>query len=1014
MNAINYEKGQGDFKDWLIEESQFDTRHLGKFEAIFAQGNGYLGIRNALEERYVEETRDTFITGTFNKAGEDEVTELPNIPDVTAMDILVDGYRFNLEAGGLEAYSRVLNLKNGETVRNVTWKCPSGVTVTAVFKRMVSRSNEHVLASLCSLTCDRDAKIVIETGIHGDVTNQGAMHFKNLRRRVHDGVYMQLLAETTESGVWAAVHSACRLNKEVKALPVMGRRNLDLRYTIELPAGEELRLEKITAVHSSRDLAYEKNEAGFDMAETLKCDGMACLKEAFEKGYDILLSESEREWAKFWEDQGVVIEGDAGIYQLAMRFAQYHLEIMVKKDDNRVGIGAKALTGEGYKGHSFWDTEMFILPYFTLTDPETARTLLEYRYRNLYGAHKKARENGWKGAMYPWECAWIDDGEVTPLYLGADVVTGKVQKCLTGLIEHHISADVAYAVWQYYESTGDVDYMEKYGYEIILDTALFWADRLEYNKELDRYEINDVIGPDEYKEHVDNNAYTNYMADYNMALAERVMETLKEQGGKTAERLDEQFHFGELESLLAERRAKLYLPKPNGEGIVPQTDQYLGLTPLDLTKYKTSGTVLGIHNDYNMEQLGKLMVSKQADTVMLDFVLPDLFPQEVKEKNFDFYEDKTLHDSSLSRCVHTVLANDYGKTEMAMKLYNGACMTDLGPNMKSSDEGIHSASIGGIWLATVMGFGGVRIRHGKLVINPALPEGWKSLQFVLYWQGERLVVKAGTDSVEVRNEGNAPVTVTVREQEITVCPNQGCNENWSENCQENCQESCPENCQESSQEGKRKYRGIIFDLDGVICHTDQYHYQAWKSVADELGIYFDEVINNRLRGVSRKESFEIILERYDGVMDEETKLHYLEKKNDLYRQLLERMTEDDLDKETKRTLEELRAENFLLAIGSSSKNAGLILNHLGLGEFFDAVSDGNVITHSKPHPEVFLKAAAMLGLEAGECLVVEDAVAGLQAAKAGGMDCAAIGDARDSELADYRLDTFADLLTSVR
>lgn len=1000
MSRINYEKGQGGLKNWLIEESGFDTRYLGKFEAIFAQGNGYLGIRNALEERYVEETRDTFITGTFNKAGEDEVTELPNIPDVTAITIRIDGYRLNLEAGKWKEHSRVLNLRNGETVREFKWECPSNAVVTARFKRIVSRVDEHVLAEQFTLTCDRDAKLVIETGIHADVTNQGAMHFKNLKRRVYDGTYMQLLAETTESGVLAAIHSSCKMNREAKSIPVMGRRNIDMRYMLEISEGEEFCFEKISAFHSSRDLAYEEkikqcgNEA-FDLEEALKSDGMACLRAACLKGYDRVKEASAEAWAEFWNRQGVVISGGssekAGFDQLAMRFAQYHLEIMVKKDDNRVGIGAKALTGEGYKGHSFWDTELFILPYFIMTEPETARTLLEYRYRNLCGARKKAQENGWKGAMYPWECAWIDDGEVTPLYIGADVVTGKVQKCLTGLIEHHISADIAYAVWQYYEVTGDQDYMDRCGYEMILDTAVFWADRLEWKPENGRYEILDVIGPDEYKEHVDNNAYTNYMADFNMQLAERIMEMLDEKGGETAKRLDKQFGFSEFKEILAERRAKLYLPKPNEMGIVPQTDQYMHLTPIDLSGYKNSGTVLGIHEDYNMDQLGKLMVSKQSDTVMLDFVLPDLFTQEVKEKNFDFYEDKTLHDSSLSRCVHAVLANDYGKKEMAARLYEGALKTDLGPNMKSSDEGIHSASIGGIWLSTVMGFGGVRIRHGKLVINPSLPKEWKRLEFVLYWQGNRLAVKADHDGVRVVNEGGGPAAVTVLGQEYTVPAGEVC-------------------CAAGTTDSGIQYKGIIFDLDGVICHTDKYHYQAWKAVADELGIYFDEAVNNRLRGVSRGESFEIILERYDGTMDEKEKACWLEKKNGIYRQLLEKMTEADLADETKRTLIELKERGILLAIGSSSKNAGLILDHLGLGNFFDAVSDGNGITFSKPHPEVFEKAAAMLGLDGRDCLVVEDAVAGLQAAKAGGMDCAAIGDARRSDLADYRLETFSDLL----
>lgn len=213
------------------------------------------------------------------------------------------------------------------------------------------------------------------------------------------------------------------------------------------------------------------------------------------------------------------------------------------------------------------------------------------------------------------------------------------------------------------------------------------------------------------------------------------------------------------------------------------------------------------------------------------------------------------------------------------------------------------------------------------------------------------------------------------------------------------------------EEKNMKYRAIIFDLDGVICHTDKYHYQAWKQIADELGIYFDETINNRLRGVSRMESFEIILERCDRSPGADEKEMYAGKKNEIYKELLKNMTPEDLTPEVKSTLDELRSRGLKLAIGSSSKNAGFILGRLGLDGFFDAVSDGNNITRSKPDPEVFLKAAEYLGEKPEDCLVVEDAQAGLMAAKAGGMDCAGIGDAAGSQLADYSLGSFGDLLS---
>ena len=207
-----------------------------------------------------------------------------------------------------------------------------------------------------------------------------------------------------------------------------------------------------------------------------------------------------------------------------------------------------------------------------------------------------------------------------------------------------------------------------------------------------------------------------------------------------------------------------------------------------------------------------------------------------------------------------------------------------------------------------------------------------------------------------------------------------------------------------------KYKAVIFDLDGVICHTDMYHYQAWKQIADELGIYFDEEINNRLRGVSRMESFEIILERYEGTMSLEDKVVYPTRKNEAYKELLKNMSPADLSPEVKETLDGLRAKGLKLAIGSSSKNAGFILERLGLDGYFDAVSDGNNITRSKPDPEVFVKAAQLVGEASGDCLVVEDAKAGLEAAIGGGMDCAAMGDAVASGLATYDLTEFSDLL----
>lgn len=771
MNMMKYDAGTGELKNWLIQENAFDERYLGKCEAIFAQGNGYLGVRNALEEAYTGEVRNTFVTGTFNKASREEVTELPNAADMTGMTIMIDGHKINLSQGELKAYKRTMNLKNGEVIREFTWTSPTGVTINARFQRIVSLADEHVMAAALCLSVDKDAAVSIETGIDGSVTNSGSQHFKDLKRRIYEARDMQYLAKTTESGVWFAQHAACSLDAEAEVLPIMGRRTLMNKFSFKVPAGQSIHFEKISILHTSRDKVYEGMDAE-NITETLKKDGMTALKAAFAKGYEVLKQESENKWKEYWKESDILIEGDADFDQLAVRFALYHLNIMVKHDDNRVGIGAKALTGEGYKGHSFWDTEMFILPYFTFTRPQTARTLLEYRYRNLFGAHLKARECGYEGAMYPWECAWVDDGEVTPLYIGADVVTGKLTKCWTGIIEHHISADIAYAVEQYYLITGDKEFMKNYGYEIILDTALFWASRLQYNAEKDRYEILDVIGPDEYKEHVDNNTYTNYMAANNMSQALKIIAQLSEEDSESYRKLDEKLDLSYIKEKIEACIDKIYLPIPNEDGIIPQSDQFLSLKKLDLTKYKTSDKVLTIYNDFNTEQLNQYMVSKQADTVMLLFLLDTLFDQEIKRKNFIFYEDKTLHDSSLSKSTHAILANDLGLEKMAYDLYEGALTIDLGTQMKSSNEGIHSASAGGIWESTVMGFGGVRMEGEHMRIAPKLPEKWNRLIFPLCFKGNSFIVKADHKSVVVENNGKKDVAILLGKEMVTIAAGQ--------------------------------------------------------------------------------------------------------------------------------------------------------------------------------------------------------------------------------------------------
>lgn len=998
----------GEKRGWILAENGFDEERLNKYEALFCQGNGYLGVRGALEERYTGEVRDLFVAGTFDRFCESEVTELPNFPDMTYMGIYLDGKPLSFCTGTLHEYQRALNLKNGESVRIADWEDERGRRFLFVFRRMVSLRDEHVMASRVEICpADGDAALKIVSGIDGRADNGGTQHFVEGEKRMYDQCFLQLLVKTAQSGIDAGCFCAHRYETggkeaDVRLLPVMERRQIFLSASCTVRKGEVFAVEKVSCVHTSRDLKFAKPDAAQDESDKIVQAGLCKAREAWEKGYEGLLHESEEEWRELWEKQDVRIRSENPFDQLALRFALYHLNIMVKKEDERMGIGAKALSGEGYKGHSFWDTEVFLLPYYLLTQPGTAKGLVGYRYLGLEGARRKARQYGYQGAMYPWEAAWIDDGEVTPLEGPADVVTGKPIIYWTGVQEQHITADVAFGAWQYYTATNDTDFLLEKGFEMIMDTARFWVSRLDFDRDRGLYVIRCVIGPDEYKEHVDNDVYTNYMAHYNMRLALELVRRLRTSAVPEERavygRLRDKLGLERLERELEEKIPALYLPAPDDRtGIIPQCDGYFELEELDIRGYKESEKVLTIYEDLSQEQINSYQIAKQGDLVVLMFLMAELFDRQTREKNYRFYEDRTLHDSSLSKSTHSILACDLGLMEEAYRLFEGACRVDLGSDKRSSDAGIHSASMGGIWQAAVMGFGGVRMEEGMLHINPSLPGEWNELVFPLVWKGSRLLVRADRKCVSVENSGPAV--------EIILC---GKKILAGERTVVEFGASAGKKNEKPGHVGR--YEAVIFDLDGVICHTDNYHYQAWKKLAERLGIAFDQKINNRLRGVSRMESLEIILEGSDRTFTQEEKEGLAKEKNDAYRELLKTMSPADLAQEVKNTLEELRKRGLRLAIGSSSKNAAFILRQIGLEGFFDAVSDGTMITRSKPDPEVFLNAAQLLGADPVNCLVVEDAEAGLAAAKAAGMDAAGIAQASGSAIADYRLKSFSQLL----
>lgn len=731
MNATNEAK-----RNWLVREDRFVSgEYPRKYESIMCQGNGYMGVRAATEEGYEKTVRYTLVAGTFDKFERKNTTELPNSADTTAVDITADGIKLALADGNFENYSRILDLSDGVLTRSFEWMPREDLRIGFASERFVSLADRHVLGQKLTLrVLEGEGEISLHTGIRGG-ERYGEPHFLDMEGRL-EGDILQYAETTHESGISFATGAWVQAvvgNTVLEPEYHLDTDRIAACYSVKLRAGQELQVEKLCRVATTRDNDFT---AGDDWErEALirrEADEMQQLKKT---GYAALLAFSRAAWAKLWEHRDITITGDADIDILSYRFAVYHLTVMAPLHDNRMNIGAKGLSGKGYMGHTFWDTEIYMLPYFIWTDPKGARSLLEYRYLCLDSARKNAANYGFEGAKYPWEAAWITDPETCP----EDHFSKH---------EFHVTADVAYGVYYYYEATRDLDFMLRCGCEILFETARFWKSRLEYNAEKDCYEILDVIGPDEFTHQANNNAFTNYLAHLNLELACKWYHRLKAEFPGEYDRLAKKLALGDEAASWKERADKLMLPVADENNILPQDDDFMTLPEIDLTVYRAGEKKL--RKDYPYPTYTRLKVSKQADVMNLFLLREDLFPQEVKKASLDYYEPFCVHESSLSLCAYAMLAADCREDAAAYAFFERARAIDLGDNLKSSDDGIHAASLGGIWQCCVLGFCGVRLCGDQLRIAPNLPQCWESAAVRIFWRGSLLEVTATHEDVTVQ------------------------------------------------------------------------------------------------------------------------------------------------------------------------------------------------------------------------------------------------------------------------
>lgn len=688
-----------------IIEKEFAIDYLNKYGSQMTIGNGYLGIRGALEEDYPEQVRGMYVAGIYNRPSGSTSSELVNLPDVTRFHLTLDGEVFSMLTGTIHSYERYLDMNTGELIRKITWENSAHKKYQINFRRFVSKVAKHLIAAKLEVTpLTGDMKVKVRTGIDGQQTNFGTQQLKELSLRIFDEERMVGEYQTIESKQQIVVAT------KVNAKGAFTAKNRQLMTVVEqnVAANETFTLEKISSVNTSLS----------KMDEVLP-----------NTTYLELKKETDLAWEKFWKQTGVEIKSTNTFDQFALDFASYHLEIMTPKDDIRCSVGAKGLTGEGYKGHVFWDTEIFILPFFLYNQPKIAKQLLQYRYLHLKEAQEKALENGYKGALYPWESAF-SGVEETPEFAAINIRTGTRQKVASAISEHHLVADIAFAVCEYAAATKDTAFMMNCGAEMLLETAEFWISRTTNRN--GRLEILDVIGPDEYTEHIDNNAYTNYMAYFNV---KKAMEWNKE--NQPFQKRAEKF------------LANLYLPVANESGLIPQDDTFLQKDWINLDKYKANQGTQGILLDYSRQEVNELQILKQADLVMLFYLLPATFETKVMKRNLDYYEKRTIHDSSLSKAIHAIVENRIGDRKQAYQFFQEACLIDLGTEPHSSDDGLHAAALGAIWLAVIFGFAGIDTREELLQITPNLPDAWQSLTFEFVWKGERIGFKITPKTLEL-------------------------------------------------------------------------------------------------------------------------------------------------------------------------------------------------------------------------------------------------------------------------
>jgi len=744
--------------EWKIIEDGFHQEDNRITESLLSIGNGRTGQRANFEEKYSGDSlRGSYVAGIYYpdktrvgwwKNGYPEYfAKILNATSWIGINVAVDGEELDLNTAKIQSFYRDLDMKSGLLTRYFVAELSSGKQLEVHSRRFLSIADQEIGAIRYSVKAlNFSGEISFLPSINGDVVNEDSNYDENFWISIAQKVdccsgFVCLETKKTAFQVCTGMSFKVKLNQELIAIetkPIEKEKYVGAEFKVSVNQGDEVCIEKYAAIVST--LNHSKNKLQEATEKTLKS--------AFDKGFDKLFADQEKAWASRWETSDIRIEGDVAAQQ-GIRFNIFQLNQTYLGDDERLNIGPKGFTGEKYGGVTYWDTEAYCLPFTLGTAPQmVSKNLLLYRYKHLQKAIENAEKLGFNdgAALYPMvtingeECH--NEWEIT-------------------FEEIHRNGAIAYGIYNYISYTGDKEYLAPYGFEVLLALSRFWSQRINWSEEKKKFVMLGVTGPNEYENNVNNNFHTSYMAVWTLKYTLEAIDYLKKEHPILFEDLVKKHKLKELNETSRWKKIikDMYFPYDFNRKIYLQQDGFLDKELIPASQLKPEDRP--INQKWSWDRILRSPYIKQADTLQSIFWFEDDFDLESLERHFDFYEPLTVHESSLSSCIHSILAATLGRQEKAYEMYLRTARLDLDDYNNDTCDGLHITSMGGTWMAFVQGFGGMRVRKGQLHFNPFIPDGWNSYSFRLNFRGAHLEFRLNTSDFQIANHSKIDVELVV-------------------------------------------------------------------------------------------------------------------------------------------------------------------------------------------------------------------------------------------------------------